>query len=101
MKRNLLLCAIALITGSLAAAESNAKTDVQAAIKKLAEKENYSWTSTPAQAGAQGGGQGGGRFRAGPTSGKTEKGGFTSITTTRGENTVETVLKGDKVAIKT
>jgi len=65
---------------------------------KLAAKNNYSWKTTVEAAG---GGGGGGRFRPGPTEGKTEKDGFTFLSMTRGENTMEAVLKGGKGALKT
>lgn len=77
----------------------DAKADVIAAAKKLAEAANYSWTSTPKSEGGGGGGQN--RMQPGPTDGKTEKDGFTVLSTKAGENTTESVLKGDKVAIKT
>ncbi|HEX8234418.1 MAG TPA: hypothetical protein VF600_00530 [Abditibacteriaceae bacterium] len=41
-----------------------------------------------------------GRFRTGPVEGKTVKGGLTFLTMTRGDNTTEVVLQGDKAAIK-
>ncbi len=75
----------------------DAKEDVIAAAKKLAEAANYSWTSTPKSEG--GGGQS--RRQAGPTEGKTEKDGFTVLSTKMGENTSESVLKADKIAVKT
>jgi len=98
MKRNVLFGSMALLAASLIAADSP-KDDVQSAAKKLSEKGNYSWKSTPVSAG--GGGGGGGRFRPGPTEGKTEKDGYTFLAMTRGENTTEAVLKGDKGAAKT
>jgi hypothetical protein len=70
------------------------------AAKKLAEKENYSWKTSIENAGGGGGGGRGGRG-GGPTDGKTEKDGFTVLSMTRGENTIQSVLKGGKGAIKT
>jgi hypothetical protein len=79
---------------------ADAKDDVKDAAKKLAEAQNYSWTSTLKNEG----GGGGGRF-GGPTEGQAEKGGFVVLKMTRGENTIEAVLKPDtetnKGAIKT
>ena len=60
MKTILSLAAMALLASPLCAADS-AVADVKAAAKKLAEKPNYSWTSTPKFEGGQGG------FRLGPT----------------------------------
>ncbi len=103
MNRNLLVSAILLVTGSLLAAESDSKDTVSKAAKSLADQSNYSWKTTVEAAGGGGGGGGGGRggFRPGPTEGKTEKGGYTVLNMTRGENTVQAVLKGEKGAIKT
>jgi hypothetical protein len=110
MKRNILFTTAALFaTGSLLAAS---KEDVSAAIKKLADGGNYSWTSTisnVAPAGGGGGGFGGGGFGGGgrggrgggPTSGKITKDGYMLIT--RGGfqgNTTETITKGEKSVTK-
>jgi hypothetical protein len=94
MKRNILIGTLALVAGSLIAADASPKDDVINAAKKLAEKSNYSWRSTVEAAG------GGGRT-GGPTDGKTEKGGYTCLSMTRGDNTIEAYIKGDKGAIKT
>jgi hypothetical protein len=94
MKRNILFGFIALVAGSLLAADSTPKDDVKAAAKKLAEKDNYSWKTTvtvPSDA----------PFHPGPTEGKTEKGGFTWLSMSMGDNTTEAVLKGGKGALKT
>ena len=83
------MCATSLIA-------ADAASDVKAAAKKLSN--NYSWKSTSESVG---GGGGGNRNRmGGPTEGKTD-GGITQLSMTRGDNTVEAVLKGDKGAIKT
>jgi hypothetical protein len=94
MKRNLLLGTLALLAGSLIAADSGPKDDVISAAKKLAEKSNYSWKSTVESAG-------GGARMGGPSEGKTEKGGFTCLSMTRGDNTTEAFMKGEKGALKT
>lgn len=94
MKPQMLWSALALVAASALAAESSPKETVKSAAKKLAEQASYSWRTTVESPG-------GGRFRLGPTEGKTEQGGFTCLTMTRGENTFEAVLKGDKVAVKT
>lgn len=94
MKRNLLFGTLALLAGSLLAADSSPKDDITNAARKLADAGNYAWKSTVENAG------GGGRF-GGPTEGKTEKGGFTSLVMTRGDNTIEAYLKGDQGAVKT
>jgi len=71
------------------AADTSAKDAVTAAAKSLAAQTNYSWTTTvvvPA----------GGRFRPGPTTGETEKGGFTHVSMSFGGNTTELVMKDGK-----
>lgn len=67
--------------------------DIKAAAKQLGK--NYSWRSTVAV--PEGGG--GGRFRPGPTEGKTDDG-TVMLTMTRGDNTVQAVLKGEKTVVK-
>jgi hypothetical protein len=98
MTRHAWFGAIALLAGSVVAAQSGPKDDVKSAAKKLSEKNNYSWKMTVDS--PDGGGGAGGRFRIGPTEGKAEKDGFTVLTMVRGENTIEAVLKGGKGAIK-
>ncbi|HWX19078.1 MAG TPA: hypothetical protein VN578_04125 [Candidatus Binatia bacterium] len=86
--------AVACLSVSLGAAESDAKADVTAAAKKLAEKDNYSWHTTvvvPEDA----------RFKPGPVEGKTEKDGFTLLSMTNGDNERQAVLKGEKGAATT
>jgi hypothetical protein len=96
MKRNILLGAVLMCATSLIAAD--AASDVKAAAKKLSEKGNYSWKSNSESAG--GGGGGGGNRGGGPTEGKTDAGTI-QLSMTRGENTTEAVVKGEKGAIKT
>ncbi len=98
MKKVLLCAAIALIAGSLLAADSS-KDDVTNAAAKLAAN-SYSWKTTVDTAGGGGGGGGGGRFRPGPTEGKADKDGTILLSMTRGDNTAEAVLQGSKGAIK-
>ena len=74
--------AITLIGSSLLAANSD---DVKAAAKKLADQSNYSWKTTIVVPE----GSSFGRMRPGPTEGKTEKDGYTWLSMTRGDNTVE------------
>lgn len=83
---------LALLASSLMAADP--KEDVLNAAKKLAEKDNYSWKQTTENAG-------GGGFGGGTSEGKTQKGGYTWVSMTMRDNTVQAVKKGDKGAIKT
>ena len=85
-----ILTSFALVASSVALPLYAApKDDVAAAAKKLADAENYSWTST-----TEGG------FAA-SAEGKTQKDGLTTLKSTFGDNTIEIVLKGDKGALKT
>ncbi len=81
-----------------ASAKADAKADLKAACQKLGGT-GYAWVSTPKSDPAAGGQ--GARFQAGPTEGKTEKDGFTWISTKVGENTIEAAMKGAKAAVKT
>ena len=88
MTKSILL--VTLMALPLLAAESD---DVKAAAKKLADQSNYSWRATIVVPE-------GSRFKPGPTEGKTEKDGFTFLSMTMNDNTIEAVLKGDKGAAK-
>ena len=91
MIRNILFGAIAMLAGSLLAAESP-KDEITSAAKKLGGKANYSWKSTVVVPE-------GSRFRPGPTEGKTEKDGCTQLTMSFGDNKSQAFLKGDKGAV--
>lgn len=91
MKRNILVGTLVLLTSSLLAEDS--KETVTTAAKKLADTDNYSWKQTIENAG-------GGGFGAGTSEGKTQKGGYTLLSMTMRDNTIEAVKKGDKGAIK-
>jgi hypothetical protein len=94
MKKSILFGTLALLAGSLLAANAAPKDDVTAAAKKLADKDNYAWKQTIENAG-------GGGFGGGTSEGKTEKDGYLWLFMTMRDNTVEAVKKGDKGAIKT
>jgi len=91
MKRNLLIGTLALLATSLLAEDP--KDAVTSAAKKLGQADNYSWKQTAENAG-------GGGFGGGASEGKTQKGGYTWLSMTMRDNTVEAVKKGDKGAIK-
>jgi hypothetical protein len=97
MRCNRWLAAAGLL-GGLLASSAGAEEKVTGAAKALADKSGYSWVSTPKDAG--GGAGGDARRTPGPTEGKTEKGGYTSVTYKMGDNTVEVLVKGDKAAVK-
>jgi hypothetical protein len=93
--KKLLLCATAsLIAGSVLAADADTRAEVKAAAQKLADKSNYSWTSTSRSEG------GNANWRQGPLEGQTEKGGFTYCKVTINDNEIETAFKGAGAAIK-
>jgi hypothetical protein len=66
------------------------KDDIKSAVQKLADSPNYSWSTT-----TQGG------FGRGPQEGKTQKGGYTSLTIQMRDSSFDIIIKGDKAAIKT
>ena len=94
MKRNILFGLVTLLAGSLLAADSSPKEEVLAAAKKLADKDNYSWRSI-VDFGPNS------PFTPAPTDGKTEKNGYTSLSSTFNDNTSEGVAKDKKVVVKT
>jgi len=69
---------------------ADSKDDLKAAVQKVADSPNYSWSTTVT------GGMG-----RGPQEGKTEKDGYTTLTIQFRENSFEIALKGDKSAVKT
>ena len=93
MKTTLFCSAFSLVAVSLIAADS--ADEVKSAAKKLAGKDNYSWTTIIKIPEGSGG-----NFRPGPADGKIEKDGYAIITTTRGDNTIVAVLKGGNGAAK-
>jgi len=94
MKKLFLVAPIGLIAISVSAADSDAKAEVNAAARQLADKPNYSWTSTPKSEGT------GVNLRQGPLEGWAEKGGFAYCKLTVNDNNIETAFKGTKSAIK-
>ena len=92
MKRNVLLAAALLCSGSLFAADSSPKDEVANAAKALEGKPNYSWRATyvvPEDS----------PFHPGPTDGKVQKDGLTDVKLSFGDNTTEFFLQGAKAAI--
>jgi hypothetical protein len=92
MLRNLFIGAAAfvIVAGSAGVAKAGPKEDVQAAAKKLADADNYSWTQQTES----------GQFNN-ESKGKTQKGGLTWVSFSFGDNTTEIVRKGEKGAVKT
>ncbi len=94
MKKNIILGAV-ILTASSFIAVSATVDEVKSAIKNLADKPNYSWTTTVKSGGGQG------RFAPGPTEGKADKSGLIYLTMTRGDQKTEAVIKGGKSVVKT
>jgi hypothetical protein len=91
MKRLALIAAATLAAGVLDAAAPSPNDTAAAAIKALAAQPNYSWNATVDSTGG---------FRPGPTTGKTEKDGYTSVTMTMRDSPLQIILQGDKMVVK-
>jgi len=94
MKRHIFHGLMALLAAPLLAADASPKADVKNAAAVLGSQTNYSWRTT-VEVGNNS------RFRPGPTEGKTEKGGYTTLSMSFNDNTSEAVLKGTNGALKT
>jgi hypothetical protein len=90
MLKRLLLCCLSVVAFSAVVVQADPKDDIKAAIQKLADSPNYSWSTATT-----------GGFMRGPQTGKTEKDGYTVLSVTMRENTLEIIMKGEKAAIKT
>ncbi len=94
MKTKIVFGMAALMAASLIAADSTPKDDVNNAAKALGDKSNYSWKQT-LDLGPNS------QFTPGPTEGKTEKGGYTWLSSSFQDNTSVGLAKDSKVAVKT
>jgi len=93
MKRALIIGTIGLLAHTLSAADSDPNQKVASATKQLAEKPNYSWTTSTKEAdGSQG--------RMGPIEGKAAKEGVTYLSFTISEVPVEVYMNGPKGTAK-
>jgi hypothetical protein len=86
--KSLIACSALLAAASLLAAD---KDDVKSAAQKLADADNYGWTSTMESP----------QFNPPPTKGKAQKDGLVSLEVTMQDNSVESFAKDGKGAIKT
>lgn len=84
-----ILVGMLAVAGSAALLRADAKEDVQAAAKKLADSDNYSWKQT-----TEGG-------FGGNAEGKANKDGLIWLTMSFRDNEIQVVKKGEKGAIKT
>jgi hypothetical protein len=95
MKKSMLISSMALLAGSLLAADSSPKDNVIAAGKKLADGGNYSWKTTQ-DFGPNS------QFTPGPTEGKMDKDGLTWLSSSFQDNTMEGFSKGtNHIVVKT
>lgn len=92
MKTLIIPCVAAAFAASFAFAAP--VDDVKAAAKKLSDAPTYAWTQTTENAG------GGGGFGSGPTSGVSEKNGYTVITREGQNGATQTVRKGEQVVMQ-
>lgn len=98
MKRYSLLTAT-LFAGSLLTAQAGPKEEVTAAIKKLKDKGNYSWTSTSKRPERPAGEDGRRRGGNSTSKGKTADG-FVLSVRSFGDRTFESLRKGERSASK-
>ena len=85
---------LAALSGSFMAADASPIDDVKNAAMALANETNYAWEATvqvPQDS----------QFKPGPTEGKTEKDGYTSLSFSFGDNTTAAVIKGTNGAVQT
>jgi hypothetical protein len=91
MKTKLLFSAVAMLAGSLLADPTPGDV-ITNAVNALAGQPNYSWKSTVVVPDDS-------PFKPGPTTGKLEKDGYTDVSTSMRDNTIEFISKGDAAAV--
>jgi hypothetical protein len=87
----MIVSTLAIVTFVGSSFARDAKEEVTAAVKKLQDSDNYSWTTS-----TRGGGGGGGGVE-----GKTQKDGLTHLDMEMRDGRMQVVLKGDKSAFHT
>ncbi len=93
MQRILIVGIIGLLARTLVAADVSPQDKIAGATKGLADKPNYSWTTTTREGD-------GSPSRLGPIEGKADKGGLTYLSFSIGGIPVEVYLNGQKGAAK-
>ena len=94
MRTTLLFGWTTLLASSLLGADSTPKDDITNAAKRLGEKPNYSWRTTivvPEDA----------PFKPGPSDGKVEKDGLTSVSMGIMDRKMQAVVQGEKGRLRT
>ena len=93
MNKALIIAAIALVARTLSAAESSPQDQITSATKQLADKPNYSWTTTLKEGD-------GSASRIPAVDGKANKDGLTYLSFEVGGIPVEVYMKGEKGTAK-
>jgi hypothetical protein len=93
MKTKLLFSAVVLLAGSLLA-DTTPGDAITNAVNALAGQPNYSWKTTVVVPDDS-------PYKPGPTTGKLEKDGYTDVSTSMRDNTIEFISKGDKAVVNT
>jgi hypothetical protein len=93
MKQALIVTLIGLLAHTLIAADSGPQSKIASATKGLADKANYSWTTTTKEGDGSPG-------RLGPIDGKADKGGLTYLSFSISGIPIEVYLNGQKGAAK-
>ncbi len=93
MKKALIIASVALLAGALYAADSSPKDQITGAAKQLADKPNYSWTTTMKEGD-------GSPSRIPSISGKADKAGLTYLSFEVGGIPVEVYMNGQKGTAK-
>ena len=92
MRRNILLAVVTMLSGSSLLLAATPKEELAQAAKSLGDKPNYSWqTTVEVPEGTP--------FRPGPTEGKTQKGGPTTVSLSFGDITTRAVIQGENAAV--
>jgi len=94
MKQYFIPLVLIALSGSFMAANASPKDDVKNAALALGNETNYAWQATVVVPEDS-------QFKPGPTDGKTEKAGYTSLSFSFGDNTTAAVIKGTNGAVQT
>lgn len=92
MLKRYLMSVVSIVAITAISAHADPKDDIQAAVQKLSDAGNYSWTTTTKTQG--------GRYTPGPVDGKTQKDGLSEISGKMMDSQYDMLLKGDKVLVK-
>jgi hypothetical protein len=93
MNKLMVVSAVALLAcGTLLAQESTTTSPVKAALDKLKQQPNYTWTAKMDMGGM--------RFGNRPVTGKTQKDGFTVVSVATSNSVVQAIFKGTNVCLK-